>query len=197
MAAGYRLTGDKGMRDRCVEMLWWGLSRNYVNPPEVPEGEAPSYARIGTSTKDDWMTPTALAFGVCAHPKKDEVPPTTVADVKASSSGGGRVEIFFTAPADEGGGKVAKYQVKYAETPMDDYPVDGEHWRRNWHDSKVTVTYWNFAKNVIGEPAPQAAGKAEKFNVEIPVGKKYIAVRSFDDSHNRSKMSNVVEIEVK
>ncbi|MBA4386851.1 MAG: hypothetical protein C0404_02650 [Verrucomicrobia bacterium] len=198
MAAGYRLTGDKRMLERCVETLWWGLSRNYINPPEVPEGEAPNYARIGTSTKDDWMTPTALAFGICAHPKKDEAPPAAVTDLKASATGDGKVELTWPAPADAGGGKTVKYQVKYAEMPMDDYPVDGEHWRKNWNESKVTVTYWNFAKNVVGEPAPQAAGKSEKMTLDLPAGKKiYVSIRSFDDSHNRSKMSNVAEVDVK
>jgi hypothetical protein len=105
---------------------------------------------------------------------------------------------YETSAIEDAGGKVAMYQVKYAEMPMDDYPVDGEHWRKNWKDGKVAVTYWNFAKNVVGEPAPQAAGKAEKFSVAVPAGKKlYISVRSFDDSHNRSKMSNVVEVETK
>lgn len=196
MAAGYILTGDRRMRERCLEMLWWGLSRDYVNAPAVPAGEAPVYARIDTSTKNDWMTPTALAFGVCSRPKKDELPPAVIADLKAESREAGKVQLVWTAPTDEGGGKVKTYQVKWAELPLDDYPVDGEYWRKNWQDGKVTVTYWNAAKNVAGEPDPQSGGKTEKMTIDVPTGQKvYVSIRSYDDSHNRSQMSNVAVVE--
>lgn len=198
MAGGYLLTGDKRMLERCFEVLWWRLSRNYINPPVVPEGEAPPYARIDTSTKNDWMTTTALAFGICARPKKDELSPVPITDLAARSLGGGKVELTWKAPVDKGGGKVVRYQLKYAELPIDDYPVDGEYWRKNWKDGNITVTYWNMAKNVLGEPVPSTPGATEKMTVNLPAGKKlWLGVRSFDDSHNRSALSNIVEIDVK
>jgi hypothetical protein len=197
MAAGYRLTGDQRFFERTKEVLWWGLARAYVNPPKIPEGEAPNYASVNSNTKGDWITPTALAFGVGARPKTDNAAPAAIADLAAKSLGGGKVELSWTAPKDEGG-KVGFYQVKWGEMPLDDYPADGEHWRKNWKDGAVTVTYWNMAENVLGEPAPQKAGSKETMTIEVPAGKTvHIAVRSYDDSHNMSAMSNVASVEVK
>ncbi len=192
MAAGYRLTGEKVFRDKSMEILWWGLSRDYVGKPSVPEGTAPTYARVEKNTKGDWMTPTSLALGLVAHPRKDEQPPKAVADLKATAVGGGKVELAWTAPADEGGGKVARYQLKWAEKPVKDY-LDV-----NYREESDKVCYWNMATNVAGEPAPQAPGAAEKMTVTVPAGKTlHFALRSFDDSSNRSKVGSVVQVEVK
>jgi len=196
MAAGYKLTGEKAMKDTMVEILWWGLARGYVKPPSVPEGEAPRYANVSTNTKGDWMTTTALAFGVGAHPKKDETAPAAVKVLAAKLVGGNKVELTWTAP-DARGGKLMRYQVKWSHKPLADYPVDGEAYRKHWKDGEVTVTYWNVAKNVAGEPAPGAAGKAERMVVKAEGGTCSFALRSFDDAHNRSAMSNVVTVEVK
>jgi hypothetical protein len=192
MAAGYLLTGDKALKAKSREILWWGLSRDYVNPPMVPQGEAPPYARVERNTKGDWMTPTSLALGLVAHPRKDEQPPKPVADLKAVAGGGGKVELSWTAPADEGGGKVARYQVKWSEKPIKDYA------EIDYREEGQKVCYWNIAANVPGEPKPQAPGAAEKLTVSVPAGKKlYFALRSFDDSSNMGALGNVVEVEVK
>ncbi|HOX07356.1 MAG TPA: hypothetical protein PK280_13215 [Planctomycetota bacterium] len=192
LAAGYLLTGDKALKAKSREILWWGLSRDYVSPPSVPQGEAPTYARVERNTKGDWMTPTSLAIGLVAHPRKDEQPPKAVADLKATAAGGGKVELSWTAPADEGGGKVVRYQVKWSEKPIKDY-LD-----INYREEGQAVCYWNIATNVAGEPAPQAPGAAEKLTVTVPAGKAlHFAVRSFDDSSNMGAISNVVKVDVK
>ena len=50
------------------------------------------------------------------------------------------------------------------------------------------------AANVKGEPTPGAAGQKVSFEVTgVPAGAKFFAVVSFDDSSNRSAMSNVAE----
>ena len=66
-----------------------------------------------------------------------------------------------------------------------DYARDFGH-KRNW---------WR-AINVVGEPVPATPGSVEKFVVSgMPPGQTlYVAVRSYDDSSNRSAMSNVVKI---
>lgn len=95
--------------------------------------------------------------------------------------------MSFTAPADIGG-KVARYQVKVATMPILpyeewDYRRDGGR-RRNW---------WR-AINCKGEPVPRPAGAREHFvvaNVPDAGQQLYFAVRSFDDSSNRSAISNV------
>lgn len=191
LAYGYALTGDRMFKDKAMEVVWWGLSRDYVQPPRVPQGEAPPFTRVEKNTKGDWMTPVVFALGVGAAPKKNETPPEPITDLKAVPLGSGKVELSWTAPKDEAG-KVAGYQVKFADKPIKDYmEID-------YREEFRAVTYWNTAKNVVGEPAPSAAGKTEKMTVETPAGKTvYFGIRSFDDSHNRSKLGNVAAVEVK
>jgi hypothetical protein len=110
-----------------------------------------------------------------------------VKDLAVELLGEGRAEVQFTAPADAGGGHVARYQVKAAVLPIAPY----EDWdyardfgkRRNW---------WK-AVNLTGEPKPGPPGAKERFVVSgLPAGETlYLAARSFDDSENRSAMSNV------
>ncbi len=192
LAAGYLLTGDRRLKKTSRKLLWWGLSHAYRMRRLVPDGETPPYSHVEKNTKGDWMTPTALAFGLVAHPRRDAQPPKPVADLKALAAGGGKVQLSWSAPADAGGGKVARYQVKYAEKPLKDYPDV------NYREEFRKICYWNMARNVLGEPKPAAPGAAEKVTVTVPAGKKlFLAVRSFDDSSNRSKLSNVVGVEVK
>ncbi len=187
-ALGYKLTGDPMLKEKMNEVLWWGLSRDYVNPPRVPRDEAPPYASISTNTKGDCVSPTALAFGVGAHLRKDAEPAEAITDLAARALGGGKVELTWTSPADRGGGRVARYQVKWSHKLIKDYlDVD---YREEWRN----VTYWNMAKNVLGEPAPQPPGKKERMVVQAEPGTCYFAVRSEDGEPNRSKLSNVVEI---
>lgn len=187
LAAGYLLTGDKTFKDTSREILWWGLSRDYVSKPMVPEGEAPPFARVEKNTKGDWMTPTVLALGLAAQTRSDSLPPAAITDLKASPAGNGKVTLTWSALADAGGGKVARYQVKYAEMPIkDDMNV-------NYREEFRSVTYWNLAANVLGEPVPSAAGKRETMTLDIPAGKTlHIAIRAFDNSNNRGPMSPCV-----
>jgi hypothetical protein len=61
-------------------------------------------------------------------------------------------------------------------------------------DTGVKRNWWR-ATNCKGEPVPKTAGSKEKFIVRtVPnvAGQQlYFAVRSFDDSNNRSAISNV------
>ncbi len=196
LAQGYKLTGDPALRKTMHDILWWGLARVYVHPPKIAEGECPKYAWISGNTKGDWISPSALALGVGAHPKKDAKPPKAISDLKAKALGGGKVELSWTAPADEGGGKLATYQVKWAHKPIVGYLEPGEAYRAHFKNGELDVRYWNRAKNVLGEPQPAAGGKTVKMVVTAEAGKCFFAVRSFDDSHNRSAMSNVVEATV-
>jgi hypothetical protein len=197
MAYGYTLTGDKALKARMLDTIWWGLARDYVHPPKIPQGDAPTYSRVERNTKGDWMTPSAFAFGVGSRPRKDEAAPAAITDLKASAVGGGKVELSWTAPKDEGGGKVAKYQVKWSDRPICDYLTPGDEYRSHFKDGKLDVTYWNMAKNVAGEPVPGEPGKAEKATLTVEPGARYFTIRSYDDTHNFSKLGNVVQVEVK
>ncbi len=197
LAIGYRLTGDPALLEKCKDVLWWGLNRDYIKEPYGPEGEAPRYSRIELSnTKGDVVSPVCLAFGLVPYARKDTQAPAAINDVAAVALGGGRVELSWTAPGDEGAGSAARYQVKWAEKPLVDYLEPGDEYRAHFRDGQLDVAYWNMAANVVGEPTPQARGTKEKMVISLPVGKKlYLAVRTFDDSHNRSAMSNVVAVD--
>lgn len=188
LAAGYKLTGDKKLRDLSLEVAWWGLSRDYVNPPSVPEGEAPSYARVEGNTKGDWNSPVALAFGYGARPLKDITPPAAVSDLAAKALGGGKVELTWTEPKADG--KLAIFQLKHSAKPIKDYL------EINYATERGTVTYWNMASNVAGEPTPTSAGGKQTMTVTVPVGKRSFAMKVFDADHRISPLGNVVEVEV-
>jgi hypothetical protein len=104
---------------------------------------------------------------------------------------GEKAAVSFTAPADEGGGRTARYQVKCSEKPIVDYEGFLKAWSAN---TDAKVTNWWMAKNLAGEPAPKAPGAKESFTVSgVPKGAKYFAVRTYDDSGNRSALGKVAE----
>jgi hypothetical protein len=91
-----------------------------------------------------------------------------------------------------------RYQVKWSEKPMVEYLEPGDEYRSHFRNGALDVTYWTSAKNVAGEPAPQAKGEKETMTIEAPAGKTiHIGVRTFDDSHNRSPLGNIVSVEVR
>ncbi len=188
-AKGYSLTGERHLLEKAREFWYYGSKRRYRSksltggPNEVGKfaGHIPP--------KDDETLSTGRLFYESAHPRSDDRPPAAIRDLRVRRLGEGRAELRFTAPADAGGGRVARYQVKAATMPILPY----EKWdyardlgrKRNW---------WR-AVNCRGEPAPSKPGSAERFVVTgVPAGqgeKLHFAVRSFDDSNNRSAVSNL------
>ena len=114
-----------------------------------------------------------------------------MADLKAAVDGD-KATVSFTAPAGAAeAGKVVRYQVKCSDKPIADYETFLKKFAAN---EDKTVANWWMTANVTGEPAPQAAGAKESFAVTgVPAGAKYFALVSFDDSSNRSPISNVAE----
>jgi hypothetical protein len=88
-----------------------------------------------------------------------------------------------------------RYQIKWAKKPIHDYPKTGDAWRKDkyWQQK---CAYLNMAKNIAGEPEPGKKGTVEKMTLTAETGDCWFAVRVFDDSHNRSQMSNVVQVTV-
>jgi len=133
---------------------------------------------------------TGRTFYEWSHPRRDEKPPRRVTNLTVRARGK-EATVRFTAPADEGRGKVVRYQVKCSNKPIVGYEEFLKAWADNT-DSKVTN--WWMAVNLKGEPVPGAPGKKERFVVSgVPAGAVHFAVRSFDDSSNRSAMSNPAE----
>jgi hypothetical protein len=193
VARGYALGGGRKLLDAAMEIRTQGNNRDYFTLPRAADDEVRSYAWIDGSTKGDWVSPTTFMLGQAAHPRADEEPPAAVSDLKAAALDGRKVELTWTAPGDAGR-KAARYQVKYAGQPLADYPYTGEQWREQWR----TVTYWNMAANVAGEPEPAQPGKKERMVVTVPAGTNfYFAVRSYDGGPNLSALGNVAAVEVR
>jgi hypothetical protein len=124
-------------------------------------------------------------FDIWAHGRADEKPPRPVTDLRAEVAGD-RAKLTFTAPADEGGGKVVRYQVKCAPRPIGAYAEFLERFAR---DEDAKVANWWMAANLEGEPAPGAPGSKESFEVTgVPPGARRFAVVSYDDSGNASEV---------
>ena len=131
---------------------------------------------------------TARTFYEWAHPRRDATPPKPVTDLSVTMEGE-TARIIFTAPADMGGGKVVRYQVKCSDRAIVDYGTFLEKFN-NFEDD--AYCNWWMATNLTGESAPAGPGTKETFTVTgVPKNARYFAVRSFDDSNNRSAISNV------
>lgn len=121
-------------------------------------------------------------------------PPVKIKDLTVGRLGDGKAVVSFTSPADVGG-RVARYQVKVATLPI--LPYEQWNYRR---DNGAKRNWWR-ATNCKAEPAPKSAGSKEKFIVtNVPDAADqplYFAVRSFDDSNNRSAISNVFKVTYK
>jgi hypothetical protein len=189
-AKGYSLTGERHLLDKGREFWHYGSKRTYQSKGlKGGRNEVWQFASHHPP-KDDSVLEVSRLFYEASHPRSDELAPAPVADLKVRITGEGKAEIQFTAPRYAGGGAVVRYQVKAADLPIVPY----EQWdfardvgqKRNW---------WR-AVNCQDEPSPSKPSAKERFIVGgVPPGETvYFAVRSFDDSNNRSKMSNVVAV---
>ncbi|HUU89786.1 MAG TPA: hypothetical protein VM238_01105 [Phycisphaerae bacterium] len=186
-AKGFSWTGEKAFLEKGKAFWYYGSKREYQT--KGLRGGPNEVNRFAghTPPKDDQVLSTSRLFYEWSHPRTDTQPPQAVRDLAVKRLGGGKAEIRFTAPADAGGGKVARYQVKAATLPIVPY----EAWDCA-RDAGANRNWW-MAANLKGEPAPSKPGTAERFTVTgVPDGQPlYFAVRSFDDSWNRSAVSNV------
>ena len=186
-AKGYSLTGEKHLLEKAREFWYYGSKRRYQSK-QLSGGQNEVGLFAGhTPPKDDTVLEVSRLLYEAAHPRGDDQPPAAVTDLKVTLLEGNRAEVRFTAPADAAGGNVVRYQVKLSELPIVPYEQwdyardDGK--RRNW---------WR-AVNCRGEPAPSEPGTQERFVITaLPPGDTfYFALRSFDDSGNRSPISNL------
>ena len=184
----YCWTGQKELLEKGKEFWSFGNRRLYQTTKMTPQHHFATHH----PPKDDSILSTARLFYEYSHPRQDTESPSTIRDLTVKLLENGSAEVSFTAPKDADS-RVVKYQVKVAKMPVLHY--------QQWdfcRDSGVKRNWWR-ATNCKGEPTPKSAGSREKFIVTgVPdtVGRPlYFAVRSFDDSSNRSSMSNVFKAE--
>jgi len=186
-ARAYSLCGEPFLKKRARD-FWYGATHPGADVAEAKRTRTVTRWANAYSTHNESVCFTGKTFYEWAHSRKDAKAPKAVADLKVSVAGD-KATVSFSAPADQGGGKVVRYQVKCSEKPIVGYQDFLKAWAANT-DSKVTN--WWMARNLKGEPAPKAPGSKESFTVSgVPAGAKHFAVRSFDDSSNRSALSNV------
>lgn len=186
MAQAYALSGQRELLDAAQRFWFYGNRRGYQTTTMSKEHRFADHR----PPKDDTVLSTVRLFHTATHPRTDTQPPAAITDLSVELQSDGRATVRFTAPLDAGG-KVARYQVKAAALPIVPY----DQWD-SARDERLKRNWWR-AANLSGEPAPATPGTKERFTVtSLPAGKPlYFAVVSFDDSSNRSAISNVVKAE--
>lgn len=179
LSIAYRLTGKRAYYDAVNAMInKWG-------------GKLEPYFQTG--------------YAILAQ--SDGEAPLPVTDLRIDSGNtNGVVTLRWTAPrGGNGQGRATRYQLKYAETPIVER-IDCASSMSNCYRScrldgydticPIEVAETNFwaATNAKGEPEPKEAGRLEEFTVKgLEPGKTYyFALKSEDDNHALSAMSNVV-----
>jgi len=188
-ARAYYWSGDSFLLQRNYDYWNHGSHRGY-NAQRTSDGLGKAVGRWANYSGPHTETAmiTARTFYVHGRLRKDRQPPSSITDLQVTLADG-KATVSFTAPADTGGGKVARYQVKCSDKPIVVYE-DFLKAYNEWRDA--AVTNWWQATNLSGEPAPGPAGAEQRFRIgELPPSARYFAVRSFDDSLNRSGLSNV------
>lgn len=106
----------------------------------------------------------------------DTTAPSAVSNLAASNPTTSSVDLFWTAPGDDGNtGTAATYDIRY-------------------RTNNINNGNWNSATQVTGEPAPQAAGTAQSMTISgLTEGTEYFfAIKTSDEVPNESALSNVV-----
>ena len=190
-ARAYALCGEPLLKER-AKLIWYGGSHRGYGAEKMHNLEGVGSWVNYYGPHSETVGFTGRTFYIWAHPKKDPLPPKDVSDLEVTVDGQ-KVTVTFTAPADQGGGRVVKYQVKCSDKPILSYQDFMKAWANNTDKKRCN---WWMATNLNGEPRPKAPGAKETFVVTgLPeyTPAKYFAVRSFDDSHNRSMVSNLAQ----
>ncbi len=186
-AKGYSLTGEEHLLAKAREFWHYGSKRSYQSKG-LRAGENEVGCFVGhTPPKDDTVLAVSRLMYESSHARSDALPPAAVTDLRVKLLGQGKAEVRFTAPGDAGGGRSVRYQVKIARLPI--VPYEEFDFAR---DAGKNRNWWK-AVNCQGEPAPAKQGTLERFVVTgVPSDAAlHFAVRSFDQSNNRSPISNL------
>lgn len=191
-ARAYSLSGEPFLKQRAYDYWWGGSHRGYNAIKMHNLGSVGTWVNIN-GDHDEYVIQTGRTYYEWAYPRKDQTPPEAVKNLAIKRVNETDIEVTFTAPADTGGGNATRYQLKYADKEIVDYETFLARYN-NFEDENVCN--WFLAYNVDGEPTPQKAKTKERFIIKnIPETGIYFAIRTFDDSSNRSPISNIAKIQ--
>ncbi|MFH1892844.1 MAG: fibronectin type III domain-containing protein [Candidatus Zixiibacteriota bacterium] len=108
--------------------------------------------------------------------QEDREPPATTTDLSIDSLSSGSIRLAWTAPGDDSiTGQATRYDIRYSTSELDS-------------------STWNLGTSCTNPHTPSIAGTVESFAVTglEPMTKYYFALRTSDESHNWSAVSNTV-----
>ncbi|MBU2625777.1 MAG: fibronectin type III domain-containing protein [candidate division Zixibacteria bacterium] len=108
------------------------------------------------------------------NPPEDRIPPATTTDLSIDSLSSGSIRLVWTAPGDDSvTGQASQYDIRYST-------------------SEIDSSSWSSATSCTNPHTPSIALSIESFAVTglEPMTKYYFALRTSDESHNWSSVSN-------
>jgi len=108
----------------------------------------------------------------------DSIAPTAITDLSVSRIDDTSATLVWTAPGDDGGlGIASLYDLRYSLTPV----------------GADTVSWWNTAETISGEPWPSPAGMPDSCTIQnlFPYTIYYFIIKTVDEVPNWSGFSNV------
>ncbi|MGQ9662641.1 MAG: exo-rhamnogalacturonan lyase family protein [Kiritimatiellia bacterium] len=188
-AIAYGLCGEPFLKKRALDYWYFGSHRAYNATTMFNIGKVGMWANV-SGVHDETVCTSGRTFYEWSHPHADTEPPEPVTDLMVITNEG-KVIVSFSAPMDRGGGRVAEYQLKWSDRPIVDYTNFLAAF--NSHTDHQVEGWW-MAKNVSGEPLPLSSRTVVHFVLpSLPSGARYLALVSFDDSMNRSPISNLAQ----
>ncbi len=125
------------------------------------------------------------------HPKNDTTPPPPVEDQSAKVKGN-EVVLSWTVPSD-----AVRYQIKYSEKKLAESLEFDPDTRMYKYDPAEYANWWT-GENISNEPKPIVPGTKQSCIIKsLKPGHYYFAIRSWDSSNNRSRISNLAELEIR
>jgi len=141
----------------------------------TPHGRAPHDP--GRSTRRQGSRLRTLALGITAAIVFLGLLPPALANAQTSADS--TVVLLWTAPGDDGAvGRATSYDIRYRTTTI---------------SGTDTLSWWNAATQVVGEPVPGTSGATDSMRVRglTPLTTFYFLIRAADEVPNWSGFSNL------
>ncbi len=183
-----------------------GMAALYCRRPQLQSDAQDVWANV----KAEHYPQMGYLLQAVFNPSGDQTPPAAITTLAASQSGGGKVNLVWSVPGDDGGSGMAwRYQIKYSTAPIVEKVTGWPDWTppalqtvQDWWDrsSALLATQRPFvsAINVLDLPSPSAPGTQQSKTVTgLTTGTTYyFAIKTLDLAGNLSDLSNVCEVTI-